>query len=252
MKRAFFILLLTAAFLLSVLPVSSENSTVKVLLYHNLSDSAGSADNPCLLSVAGFTEQMEWLMENGFVCLTVSGMFERLNGGGLPEKAAVITFDDGYPGVFYEAYPVLRDLGCPATAYLVAEKIGMPGNLSAEMIRELYEAGWEIGSHGSSHSDLLESDDLDPEICGSRKLISGLTGIPVQEISSFAYPYGNADERIMTKVWKCGYLSGAGLGQIPVTKDQNPYYFPRHSITPEITIEEFAALLGKAGWDERQ
>ena len=46
----------------------------------------------------------------------------------------------------------------------------------------------------------------------------------------------------MNKVWECGYLSGGGLGQIPVDNGQNRFYFSRHPVTSDMTIALFAAL----------
>jgi peptidoglycan/xylan/chitin deacetylase (PgdA/CDA1 family) len=39
-------------------------------------------------------------------------------------RVAALTFDDGYRGVYRYAFPVLRDLGLPATVFLVSERIG--------------------------------------------------------------------------------------------------------------------------------
>lgn len=235
------IVLLLLAFFYSC-PVSAENHPVRVLLYHNVSASEDGPENPYVMPLSRFRVQMAWLKENGFNCLTVSDMFDAMETGGLPEKAAVITFDDGYPGVYTYAFPLMKEYGFPATEYLVAEKTGMPKNLTLEMIREMFEAGWEIGSHSMTHPDLADHDDLDTEICGSRELISDLTGIPLQKISSFAYPYGSADEMVMNKVWKCGYQTGGGLGQIPVDPAQNRFYFSRHPVTSDMTTAQFAAL----------
>ena len=220
----------------------STESTVKVLLYHNVTAAETDQNNPYVVSLAGFEEQIRWLQENGYVCLTVSEMFQGFAEGRITEKTAVITFDDGYPDVYTYAFPVLSSYGFPATTYLVAAKIDSPKNLTGDMIRELYDAGWEIGSHSMTHSDLMIHEDLDSEICRSRNLISSMTGIPLSEVVSFAYPYGNADETVTTKVWKCGYQSGAGLGQIPVSSFQNPYYFSRHPVTSDMTLEDFTAL----------
>ena len=115
------------------------------------------------------------------------------------------------------------------------------------MIRDLYKAGWEIGSHSLTHSDLMIHENLDTEICGSRNMIAAMTGIPLSDVVSFAYPYGNADETVTTKVWKCGYQSGAGLGQIPVSSSQNPYYFSRHPVTSDMTIQDFSSLFISEG-----
>ena len=222
--------------------IAPDNSSVKVLLYHNVTAVETAQNNPYVVSPAKFEKQIRWLKVNGYECLTVSDMFQKLAAGGTIGKTVVITFDDGYPDVYTYAFPVLSAFGLSATTYLVAEKIGTPKNLTSDMILDMYNAGWEIGSHSMTHSDLMNHEDLDTEICSSRNLIAAMTGIPLSDIVSFAYPYGNADETVMTKVWKCGYQSGAGLGQIPVSSSQNPYYFSRHPVTSDMTLENFTAL----------
>ncbi len=221
---------------------ASDNDSIKVLLYHNVTAAEADQNNPYVVFLGKFEEQIRWLQENGYECLTVSEMFQSFAEGKITGKTAVITFDDGYPDVYTYAFPVLSANGFSATTYLVAEKIDSPKNLTADMIRDLYEAGWEIGSHSMTHSDLMNHEDLDSEICGSRHLISSMTGIPMADVVSFAYPFGNADETVTRKVWKCGYQSGAGLGQIPVNSSQNPYYFSRHPVTSDMTLEDFIAL----------
>ncbi len=221
---------------------ASDNDTVKVLLYHNVTAEETDQNNPYVVSLEEFEEQIRWLKENEYECLTVSEMFQRFADGGIVKKTAAITFDDGYPDVYNYAFPVLTAYGFPATTYLVASKIDSPKNLTSDMIRDLHDAGWEIGSHSMTHSDLLNHNDLDAEICGSRNLIAAIAGIPLSDVVTFAYPYGNADETVTTKVWKCGYLSGAGLGQIPVSSSLNPYYFSRHPVTSDMTLEDFTSL----------
>lgn len=226
---------------------ASDNYSIKVLLYHNITAVETDQNNPYVVSLAKFEEQMNWLKVNGYECVTVSDMFQKFASGELIGKIAVITFDDGYPDVYTYAFPILSAFGFPATTYLVAEKIDSPKNLTEDMIRDLYKAGWEIGSHSLTHSDLMIHENLDTEICGSRNMIAAMTGIPLSDVVSFAYPYGNADETVTTKVWKCGYQSGAGLGQIPVSSSQNPYYFSRHPVTSDMTIQDFSSLFISEG-----
>ena len=42
----------------------------------------------------------------------------------LPDGSFLLTFDDGFLGVYEYAVPVLRDLGWPATVFLVSQRIG--------------------------------------------------------------------------------------------------------------------------------
>src|SRR5688500_13416292 len=49
---------------------------------------------------------------------------EELESGDVPERAAVITFDDGYRSVLEHAGPLLAERGLPATVYLITEAVG--------------------------------------------------------------------------------------------------------------------------------
>ena len=55
----------------SVTDLSTE-STVKVLLYHNVTAAETDQNNPYVVPLAVFEEQIRWLKENGYECLTVS------------------------------------------------------------------------------------------------------------------------------------------------------------------------------------
>ncbi|MFH1144367.1 MAG: polysaccharide deacetylase family protein, partial [Candidatus Eisenbacteria bacterium] len=76
----------------------------------------------------------------------------------LPERAVVLTFDDGYRSVYDEAFPLLRALRMTATIFLSA---GGPAagpeqrlppyagreRMSWEEVREMSAAGIEFGAH---------------------------------------------------------------------------------------------------------
>ena len=132
MRRIVFLLIILILYPVSCCySDSSKESTVKVLLYHNVTAAETNQNNPYVVSLAGFEKQIRWLQENGYVCMTVSEMFQSFAEGGITGKTAVITY----------AFPVLSAYGFPATTYLVAEKIDSLKNLTAEMIRDLYDAG---------------------------------------------------------------------------------------------------------------
>ena len=76
--------------------------------------------------------------------------------------------------------------------------------MSWSQIRELDAAGVEIGSHSLSHPRLTGLDDkaLQTELTDSRLALEDKLGKPV---TSFAYPYGEFDRRVIESVIDSGY-----------------------------------------------
>jgi len=99
----------------------TASRTVHILLYHRVND-----DNDAFFSgvgTAAFRRQMEYIAENYHVC-ELGEAIDRMTNDDVPDRAIVITFDDGYRDNFTNAYPILRQLGIPATIFLATGAIG--------------------------------------------------------------------------------------------------------------------------------
>ncbi len=186
---------------------------VPILMYHQLGPHrTGSALNKWRVPESSFRRQVEWLTRKGYRGISL----QRLLDGDLSprEKPAVITFDDGFDGVRTIGLPILREHGFSATVFVVAGRLGGVDDwndegprerlLDPDGVRELVAAGFEIGSHGLNHRNLIGLDDesLTLETAGSRRVLEEIAGTPIR---SFCYPYGGFDDRAAEAVRNAGY-----------------------------------------------
>jgi peptidoglycan/xylan/chitin deacetylase (PgdA/CDA1 family) len=214
---------------------------VPILLYHHIGISpSGSL---YYVSPYAFEQQMYLLHAWGYQTISVETMIAVIKGGGLlPPRPIILTFDDGSESVYSTALPIMQKYNFTGTIYLVNNYVGAANFLNVEEVRELYEAGWEVGSHSITHTDLtLPSVDQEKEIIESRfRLNRQLDDIPVL---TFAYPFGayNVDSVYFARY--AGYIGAVGLGASTRQGNKNLYYLYRRDIKGTYDIQTFASFL---------
>ena len=80
------------------------------------------------------------------------------------EKTILLTFDDAVTSQYHLVAPLLRRLGFGATFYVCRfpdawRAAHSRALLSAEQLKELSDAGFEIGNHTWNHPDLRRCDE---------------------------------------------------------------------------------------------
>lgn len=80
---------------------------------------------PCwhVLDATTLRRQLHYV-RRAFSVLPLEEALERMACGTLPDRAAVITFDDGTQNLLTQAAPILRDLGLPAAVFLATGPMG--------------------------------------------------------------------------------------------------------------------------------
>lgn len=175
------------------------------LCYHRFSTSRKS-DSEFTIPVEQFRRQMLALRKADYRFATASEWAEAWHRGEpLPHRTAVITIDDGTSDIAAVAWPVLRELGIPATLYVVADWIGKDGYLKHRELQELAANGWEIGSHSLSHPWLTKL----PEETQRREIIESRNTLGT--LSTFAYPYGDNDAATIAMAEHAGYTAALGV-----------------------------------------
>jgi peptidoglycan/xylan/chitin deacetylase (PgdA/CDA1 family) len=105
-----------------------------------------------------------------------------------------IVFDDGTDDSIDNWYPILAAQGEVASIAINSSTIGTAGYLTWAEVLTLYNAGWEVINHGSTHTDLTGVS-----LAAARVIIeAGKAAIEAQGIPvyGFAYPYGASNNDI--------------------------------------------------------
>jgi peptidoglycan/xylan/chitin deacetylase (PgdA/CDA1 family) len=213
---------------------------VPILMYHHIGD--GDPTTRYYTSPEKFREQMRFLHQNNYHTISITELSDIIRYGGyIPIKSVVITFDDGYIGVYEHAFPIMREYDLQGVSYVIGNSIGAVGFMSADQIIELHENGWEIGSHSMSHLALAEYyGSVNHEAGFSKQYLKDLLGF---EISSFAYPYGSVNPSVIQRVESYGYHGAVGLGLFNLHGEWSRFYLSRNEIKNGCTLIEFEDFL---------
>jgi peptidoglycan/xylan/chitin deacetylase (PgdA/CDA1 family) len=199
---------------------------VPILEYHVLGAAPADAPYPELyVTRPDFHRQMDWLDEHGYEAVTLEAVEDAwYQGGKLPARPVVISFDDGYRPQFTYALPELRRHGWPGLLNLKAEG----SDLYESNVEAMIEAGWELAAHTIHHLDLttLSAERLKEEVAGSREMLRHEYGVPV---ANFCYPAGQFDDTVIAAVKAAGYTGATA--EIPgYAERQKPYELSRFEI----------------------
>lgn len=234
---------------------------IPILLYHSICpDEIDGPFSPWVLSPDQFDVQLRYLLDAGYVGLTVSNYAATIirEPADLPERPVVITFDDGLADFRTYALPLLQKHGFPATIYLVAGAIGKQSDwlgplgegdrtmMTWKDVQELLEAGIECGAHTMSHPELdtLDRTSARLEIADSKKLIEEKTGLHVR---SFAYPHGYHDRKVRDFVARAGFESACAVKHGMSGIGDDPLALARLMVTRDLDLQNFARLVEGIG-----
>ncbi|NNM83780.1 polysaccharide deacetylase family protein [Candidatus Parcubacteria bacterium] len=185
-----------------------------ILVYHVVRPSYPS-DSAAIRAIAltpeNFNAEMKYLGDAGYHVVRFGDLEAYFaSGTPLPSKPIILSFDDGWSDQFKYAFPILERYHYPVTFFVFTNAIGHRGFLTWDQLRQLIQAGMNIGDHTRSHpylTTITSTSTLLNEIVGSRQLLEQKLGVPVNE---FAYPFGLYNAHIIELVKEAGYKSARG------------------------------------------
>ncbi len=197
-----------------------KRNKIPIIGLHDIED---EIEIPIELSTSSFDILCSTLKDFGYETITFSELLKHIRyGKALPDKAAIITSDDGYQGNHSNAFPVLKKYGFVMTVFLVTGVIAdeedsrmnntvfnkrtdveRPMLIWPEIL-EMDDHGCEFLSHTENHVRLgLATDEeaLD-ELIWSRMEIEKRLG---KDVDFFAWPFDNYSEDKWPLIEEAGY-----------------------------------------------
>lgn len=243
-----------AGTLRGVLPVARRQRAV-VLTYHTVGPQWYAIDPE------QFALQMRYLSEHATV-VDLDTLVGQTWRQGAASLVCAITFDDGFAGVYEQAFPILQQYGFPATFYVTTGPIDerVPRNSSDhpplypgermvtwQQLREMERHGTSIGSHGVRHLDMLR---LSPsrartDLVRSKRDIEGKLGNPVRH---YSYPYGRFVRDTVELVREAGYQTAVTVKHSGIPRKLDPMRIPRLNIAQQYSLDDFEAIVN-GDWD---
>lgn len=154
------------ALALFLISATGHASVLQSLCYHDVKaiDQVDLDPDQFAISPENLLKHFEYIKANGFNPVSVQEIIDARDGGkDLPDKALLLTFDDGYLSFYTEVYPLLQLYNYPAVLAVVGSwletpetetvqygdhKIARSHFVSWEQLREMQSSGLiEIASH---------------------------------------------------------------------------------------------------------
>ena len=221
---------------------------VPILCYHQFTK--GTPRNRMQVSVANFEAQMRYLKDNGYRVITLDDLDGFLSGDRpIPERAVVVTIDDGYRSTYDLALPILEKLGLPATLYIYSDFAGV--SMSWDEIRAL-DGGdvIDIQSHSKSHTSMSPNGDEKPgpayvarveeEVSVPHRIFKKRLGVDMEH---FAYPYGDTSADVVKLMEKYNYDTAVTVQRGGNASFTHPYLLRRDMVYSDHTLADFKKFL---------
>jgi peptidoglycan/xylan/chitin deacetylase (PgdA/CDA1 family) len=201
-----------------------------------------------------FEAQLQWLKDNGYTVIPLKALVGYLRGQTptQPQKAVVITADDGHKSVYTEMLPIVRRFGVPVTLFIYPSAISNASYaLTWEQLAALKETGLvDVQSHTywspnfNKERKRLSAEAyrkfVDDQLIKSKSVLEKKLG---GEVDLLAWPFGIYDDELERAAEKAGYIAAFSIDRRHAAPSEDMMSQPRYLMVNGDGIKGFAAIV---------
>jgi len=163
-----------------------------IFLYHRFDDPKHSYTNT---STKVLIRQFEYLKNHGYKVVNSKELLQKAKNGENVDKLVAFHIDDSFKSFYKNGFPIFKKYNYPFTLFVYVEgtdrKFG--DFMTWKEVREVSKYG-DIQCHSYSHPHLTKLTEL--KVISDTQKAVGLLRSKAYIIDSYAYPYGEYNERI--------------------------------------------------------
>ena len=231
---------------------AADPSSVPILLYHRLGP---VSPDEMTVTTPVFEAQLKLIQERGYKVIPLAALVAALGDSAvpLPERAVVLTADDGHRTVYSDMFPLIQRLKIPVTLFIYPSAISNADYaMTWAQLAEMKASGLvDIQSHTFWHPNFnVERKRLAPAAYEKFTRDQFLKAKAVLEqrlggkVDLLAWPFGIRDEQLDQWAQAAGYVAAFTIERRPVMRSDKIMALPRFIVTDLDRGNRFVSLLG--------
>ncbi|HEX5622797.1 MAG TPA: polysaccharide deacetylase family protein [Sulfuricurvum sp.] len=249
LKRSFLIQSLLIALSFSSSLFAAKD--ISVLCYHRFGT---EVKDSMTVTNANFESHLKFLKEHGYtvIALDTAERFLRGEIKSIPDKAVVITVDDGHKSVYTDMAPIVKKYNVPVTLFIYPSAISNAKYaMTWDQLRALESSKlFNIGSHMLWHPNFKQEKKklskeeyekfADNQLIKSKSVLEKKMG---HEVKHLAWAYGIYDADLEQRALKAGYSIALTIDRRPANKGEFMMAQPRYLMVNGDNVKRFEAVV---------
>jgi peptidoglycan/xylan/chitin deacetylase (PgdA/CDA1 family) len=231
---------------------AADPSSVPILLYHRLGP---VSPEEMTVTTPVFEAQLKLIQERGYKVVPMAALMAALGDStiSMPERAVVLSVDDGHRTVYSDMFPLILRLKIPVTLFVYPSAISNADYaMTWAQLAEMKASGLvDIQSHTYWHPNFnVEKKRLAPaaydkfvqdQLVKSKAVLEQRLG---GKVDLLAWPFGIHDDQLGQWAQTAGYVAAFTIERRPVTRSDRIMALPRFIVTDLDRGNRFMSLLG--------